>query len=200
MAHLFKPLPYDAHALEPFMSAATLEVHHGKHYCGYIDKLNHDTAGTPLEGLPLETLCRTAEGTTFNTAAQAMNHELFFAQFSASPSPISARMEQVLVHGFGSVEALRKEFSAAAVSLFGSGWVWLSADTDGLLHITAEGNAGTPVRDGWHPLPCIDVWEHAYYLDYQNRRADFVAAFWPAIDWKVVESRYDAIDHPTIYY
>ncbi len=190
-------LPYSIDALEPVISARTLEFHHGKHLKGYVDNLNKLIAGTPFEEMPLEEIVLKSDGAIFNNAGQILNHNMYFEQFSPAPEPSLAGPE--LVEGplmlqikkqWGSLESFQSEFVAKGVGLFGSGWVWLSAKEDGSLVITQEPGASNPVVKGLKPLLTFDVWEHAYYLDYQNRRADHLAAFWKIVNWEVVEGRY----------
>ena len=180
-------LPYEA--LGEVISKETLSFHHGKHLKAYVDNLNKMLPGSGLEGLTLaEVVCK-AEGGLFNNAGQVLNHTLYFGQFSNTPKPMSTRLSAMIVKVFGSIEAFKKEFEQKGVTLFGSGWVWLSADKDGNLVITQQRNAENPITDGLTPLLTFDVWEHAYYLDYQNRRADHLAALWQFVDWQVVEGR-----------
>ena len=171
------------------ISKNTLEFHHGKHLKAYVDNLNKMLPGSGLEGLPLADVVRKAEGAMFNNAGQVLNHTLYFEQFSNTPSTMSTRLQGLLERDFGSVETFTKEFEQKGSSLFGSGWVWLSSDGDGRLVVTQQKNAENPVTLGLNPLLTFDVWEHAYYLDYQNRRADHLAALWAVVDWSVVESR-----------
>ena len=180
-------LPYER--LGAVISKETLGYHHGKHLKAYVDNLNKLLPGSGLEGLPLTEVVRKAEGGMFNNAGQVLNHAMYFEQFSNTPQPISARFSALLERDFGSVEAFKKEFEQKGTTLFGSGWVWLSADKGGKLVITQQKNAENPVTEGLNPLLTFDVWEHAYYLDYQNRRADYLAALWQIVDWQVVESR-----------
>ena len=171
------------------ISKETLSFHYGKHLKAYVDNLNKMLPGSGLEGMPLSEVVRKAEGGLFNNAGQVLNHTLYFEQFSNTPQPMSAKLAVLLEKNFGSVEAFKKEFEQKGVTLFGSGWVWLSADKDGKLVITQQKNAENPVTMGLNPLLTFDVWEHAYYLDYQNRRADHLAALWQIVDWQVVEGR-----------
>ena len=171
------------------ISANTLAFHHGKHLKAYVDNLNKLLPGSGLEGLSLQETVRRAEGGLFNNAGQVLNHTLYFEQFSTAPHPMSEAFAARLAEAFGSVEAFKKEFEAKGASLFGSGWVWLSADVQGKLVITQQRNAENPVTDNLTPLLTFDVWEHAYYLDHQNRRADYLAALWQYVDWAVVEAR-----------
>ena len=180
-------LPYEG--LGTVISKETLGYHHGKHLKAYVDNLNKLLPGSGLENLPLSEVVRKAEGGIFNNAGQVLNHTMYFEQFSTSPKPLSAKLSVLLERDFGSVEAFKKEFEAKGATLFGSGWVWLSADKEGKLVVTQQKNAENPVTMGLNPLLTFDVWEHAYYLDYQNRRADYIAALWQIVDWQVVESR-----------
>ena len=185
-------LPYAPDALAPAISAQTLGFHHGKHLQTYVNNLNNLLPGSPFEGLPLEEIVKKADGGIFNNAGQILNHNLYFRQFrapSADAAPKGALAEQI-ARQFGSFEAFQTEFAANGAGLFGSGWVWLSADADGTLVITQEPGAGNPVRRGLKPVLTFDVWEHAYYLDYQNRRPDQLKALWAIVDWDVVEKRY----------
>ncbi|MCR5822666.1 MAG: superoxide dismutase [Bacteroidales bacterium] len=180
-------LSYDN--LGDVISKETLSFHHGKHLKAYVDNLNKLLPESGLENLPLSEVIRKAEGGMFNNAGQVLNHAMYFEQFSNSPKPMSAKFASLLERDFGSVEAFKKEFEQKGTTLFGSGWVWLSADSGGKLVITQQKNAENPVTMGLTPLLTFDVWEHAYYLDYQNRRADHLAALWQIVDWAIVESR-----------
>ena len=185
-------LPYALDALEPVISARTLEFHHGKHLQAYVDNLNKLLPGSGLEGLGLEEIVAKAGGALFNNAGQVLNHELYFTQFApkggvtAPKGFLAAQIEKQ----WGSVDAFKAEFEAKGVGLFGSGWVWLQADDTGVLSIGKFSGADNPVVHGLKPLLTFDVWEHAYYLDYQNRRADHLSALWGIVDWEVVGSRY----------
>ena len=186
-------LPYAIDALEPVISKQTLEFHHGKHLAGYVNNLNGLLEGSPLVGLPLEEMVCKAEGGMLNNAGQILNHNLYFGQFCAPKGenkPVG-KVAESIVRDFGSFEAFKEEFQKKGATLFGSGWVWLSADKDGKLVINQEANAANPVQKGLKPLLTFDVWEHAYYLDYQNRRPDHLAALWQIVDWKVIAARYD---------
>ena len=188
-------LPYAMEALEPVISKEAMGFHHGKHLLAYVDNLNKLLPGSEYEGMALEEIVRKAPaGAVFNNAGQILNHNLYFMQFKPA-SEAAQRPEGVLaaqiVKQWGSIEAFKAEFEAKGVGLFGSGWVWLSADADGKLVITQEQGASNPVVKGLKPLLTFDVWEHAYYLDYQNRRAAHLAALWQIVDWSVVEKRYE---------
>ncbi len=185
-------LPYAPDALEPVISAQTLGFHHGKHLQGYVNNLNTALPGSGFEGLELEEIVRKASGGIFNNAGQILNHNLYFTQFRAPKEgnvPVGTLAAQI-VKQFGSVEAFQAEFAAKGAGLFGSGWVWLSADDKGELVITQEPGAGNPVTKGLRPLLTFDVWEHAYYLDYQNRRPDHLKALWSIVNWEEIERRY----------
>ena len=184
-------LPYAPEALEPVISCATIGFHHGKHLNGYVNNLNGLLEGSPLAGLPLEEIVCKAEGGMLNNAGQILNHNMYFEQFCApkTENQPTGRLSEMITRDFGSFEAFKEEFQKKGATLFGSGWVWLSADKDGKLVITQEANAANPIQKGLKPLLTFDVWEHAYYLDYQNRRPDHLAALWQIVDWKVVESR-----------
>lgn len=185
-------LPYAIDVLEPVISKETIGFHHGKHLAGYVNNLNGLLEGSPLAGLPLEEIVLKAEGGMLNNAGQILNHNLYFGQFCApkADNKPTGKLADAIARDFGSFEAFKEEFQKKGATLFGSGWVWLSADKDGKLVITQEPNAANPIQKGLRPLLTFDVWEHAYYLDYQNRRPDHLAALWQIIDWKVVEGRF----------
>lgn len=184
-------LPYAADSLEPAISRRTVDFHYGKHEKAYIDNLNNLIEGTEFADLPLEEIIHDAKGPLFNNASQAWNHIFYFFSFSPDGGgEPEGELREAINRDFGSFENFKKEFVDAGVKLFGSGWVWLSRDNDGKLFITQEGNAGNPITKGLTPILTFDVWEHAYYLDYQNRRADALNALWDIIDWPIVEGRY----------
>ena len=185
-------LPYEANALEPVISTQTIGFHHGKHLQGYVNNLNAAIAGTPFEEMELTDIVLKATGGMLNNAGQILNHNLYFLQFGkpAADNRPTGKLAEAITAQFGSFEAFQKEFVQAGATLFGSGWVWLSADNDGKLVITQETNAANPVQKGLRPLLTFDVWEHAYYLDYQNRRPDHLNALWQIVDWNAVEERY----------
>ncbi len=184
-------LPYAPDALEPVISKETIGFHHGKHLAGYVNNLNGLIEGSPLAGLPLEEIVLKAEGGMLNNAGQILNHNMYFGQFCApkADNRPTGKLAEAIVRDFGSFEAFQEAFQKAGATLFGSGWVWLSADKDGKLVITQEANAANPIQKGLKPLLTFDVWEHAYYLDYQNRRPDHLAALWQIVNWNVIESR-----------
>ena len=184
-------LPYAENALEPVISSSTIAVHHGKHLQTYVNNLNALVENTPWATMTLNEIVVNSEGGIRNNAGQILNHELYFQQFK-SPSEDnlpSGRLAEAIAKSFGSFEAFKKEFVQKGSTLFGSGWVWLSADNDGKLVITQEPNAANPIQRGLTPLLTFDVWEHAYYLDYQNRRADYLNTLWQIVDWDVVNGR-----------
>lgn len=184
-------LPYGASDLEPVISAQTLSFHHGKHLQGYVDNLNKLLPGSGMEADSLELIVCKASGGMFNNAGQILNHNLYFTQFCKGGSQLKdGFLKSQIVGQWGSVEAFQAEFVAKGVGLFGSGWVWLSAKKDGSLVITQEPGAENPITEGLKPLLTFDVWEHAYYLDYQNRRAAQLEALWQILDWSVIEERY----------
>ena len=190
MFTLIQP-PYAPEALEPVIGRETIAYHHGKHLQAYVNNLNGLLEGSGFEKATLEEIVCKATGGILNNAGQILNHNLYFGQFAApkADNRPMGKLAEVIARDFGSFEAFKEEFQKKGATLFGSGWVWLSADKDGKLVITQEGNAANPIQKGLKPLLTFDVWEHAYYLDYQNRRPDHLAALWQIVDWKVVEGR-----------
>ena len=184
--------PYAPEALEPVISKETIAFHHGKHLAAYVNNLNGLLPGSGFEEATLEEIVCKASGGMLNNAGQILNHELYFGQFSGKPEKLApaGKLAEAITRDFGSFEAFKEEFQKKGATLFGSGWVWLSADKDGKLVITQEPNAANPIQKGLKPLLTFDVWEHAYYLDYQNRRPDHLTALWQIIDWKVIEDRW----------
>ncbi|HOW24051.1 MAG TPA: superoxide dismutase [Bacteroidales bacterium] len=187
MAFELPKLPYEMAALEPFISKQTLEFHYGKHHRTYVDNLNRLVQGTPFENSSLEEIVRNAEGGIFNNGAQVWNHTFYWNSLSpeVDQQPPAILLKQ-LEASFGSFDAFKQAFTQAAATLFGSGWAWLVRHPDGKLSIVQESNAGNPLRRGLTPLLTCDVWEHAYYLDKQNRRPDYIADFWHLVNWKGV--------------
>jgi Fe-Mn family superoxide dismutase len=184
-------LPYEVSALNPSISDRTIEFHYGKHHQAYVNNLNNLIPGTKFEDADLETIIREAEGPIFNNAAQVWNHTFYFNQFSPKPcTHPKGELAKAIDRQFGSFDKFKEEFTKASVGLFGSGWTWLVKNDDGSLDIVPESNAGTPLRKGKKPILTCDVWEHAYYLDYQNRRPDYVTNFWNILDWDVISDRY----------
>lgn len=185
-------LPYAMDALEPVISKQTLEFHHGKHLAAYVNNLNAMLDGSGFEASALEEIVCKAAGGILNNAGQILNHELYFGQFCGKPTKQepTGPLADAIAKEFGSFKAFKEEFQKKGATLFGSGWVWLSADRAGGLFITQEANAANPVQKGLTPLLTFDVWEHAYYLDYQNRRPDHLSALWNIINWEEVERRF----------
>jgi Fe-Mn family superoxide dismutase len=184
-------LPYAVEALEPVISKQTLEFHHGKHLAAYVNNLNALLPGSGFEEMTLEEIVCKATGGILNNAGQILNHELYFGQFTApkADNAPKGKLAEAIVRDFESFEAFKEAFQKGGATLFGSGWVWLSADQEGKLVITQEANAANPIQKGLKPLLTFDVWEHAYYLDYQNRRPDHLAALWQIVDWDVISAR-----------
>ena len=175
-------LPYDVTALEPYISAKTIEFHYGKHHQGYVDNLNKLIKDTVYENMDLEEIIRQTAGKNelgaiFNNAAQAWNHNFFWHSMRSNGGTVTNKeLESKIVKDFGSVENFKAEFKNTALTQFGSGWAWLVED-NGVLKVMKTANADTPIAHGVKPILTIDVWEHAYYLDYQNQRASFVEAY-----------------------
>ncbi len=187
-----KPLPYSYTSLAPSISQTTLVLHHDRHYEGYLATLNRLVENTRFEKMPLEEIVLSAgEGVIFNNAAQAWNHQFYFDQFSRYPQDEpTGELLDAIENSFGTFEEMERLFIERSMSLFGSGWLWLVVDHDNRLTLVAEPNAGNPITQDLRPILTIDLWEHAYYVDYENRRADAVRAHLGAIDWKVIEARY----------
>lgn len=184
-------LPYKLDSLVPFISVETLEFHYGKHHQAYVNNLNGLVPGTEFESSDLETMIKRAEGAIFNNAAQVWNHTFYFESFSKDGKKKPAgRLADEINKSFGSLESFRELFTKSATTLFGSGWAWLVKREDGTLQIIQESNAGNPLRKGLIPLLTCDVWEHAYYIDYRNRRPDYIKSFWEILDWEIIEERY----------
>ncbi len=174
-------LPYSADALKPYMSDKTFEFHYGKHYKTYVDTLNKLVEGTKFSQMSLEEIIRQTHGqdeykAIFNNAGQAWNHQFFWQSMSPNGGKPKGKLLEKIIAQYGDYEKFKQELKNAAVTQFGSGWAWV-VDNEGVLQILKTANADTPVSLGLKPIICIDVWEHAYYFDYQNRRADYVEAF-----------------------
>jgi superoxide dismutase, Fe-Mn family len=191
MSFTLPTLPYELDALAPHIDKKTLEFHYGKHHQAYINNLNGLIPGTKFENADLETIVKESDGAIFNNGAQVWNHTFYFLSFSPNGGgEPSGKLAEAINRDFGSFAAFKEQFNKAAATLFGSGWAWLVKNADGKLQITQESNAGNPLRNGLTPILTCDVWEHAYYLDYQNKRPDYITSFWNLIDWNVVGSRY----------
>ncbi|MDO5352627.1 MAG: superoxide dismutase [Succinatimonas sp.] len=181
-------LPYAKNALEGFISENTLNFHHDKHFNAYVTTANNLVKGTEFDGKSLEDIIKAATGPLFNNAAQAWNHDFYFKCLSAETTEIGAKIKSLIEENFKSVDEFNQAFKASAVGNFGSGWTWLVQKADGKLAIVNTSNAANPLTFGDKPLLVIDVWEHAYYLDYQNLRPSYVDAFLKHINWSFVES------------
>ena len=193
--HELIPLPYAENELEPVISGKTLSFHHGKHLLAYVNNLNALLPGSGMEDLSIEEIVKKADGGILNNAGQVMNHNLYFKQFRKpqNDNAPAGKLGKLIQEQFGSFEAFKDEFTKKGATLFGSGWIWLSIDKQGKLVITQEPNASNPIQKGLAPLLTFDVWEHAYYLDYQNRRPDHIAALWQIVNWEEIESRIPAL-------
>lgn len=183
-------LPYEFNALEPYISARTVEFHYTKHHQGYVNKLNSLIEGTDFAKKSLEEIIMYSEGAEFNNAAQVWNHTFYWECFSAQPQNLpEGKLLEMINSKWGSFENFKNEFNNAAIALFGSGWQWLVVDKNGELKLIGTSNAGTPLTSGEKPLLTADVWEHAYYLDYQNLRPKYMENFWNLVDWKKIQDR-----------
>lgn len=190
MSFQLSALPYPMNALEPVISSRTLEFHYLKHHQAYINNLNKLLENSNLAGKSLEELICQAEGGIFNNAAQVWNHSFYWESLrSPSKAGPSAILLGEIDKNFGNFESFKEQFTTASVTLFGSGWAWLVKHPDGALKIQQGPNAWNPLRDKLKPLLTCDVWEHAYYIDYQNRRPDYVKSFWDIVNWEKVEER-----------
>lgn len=184
------PLPYATNALDPVISQKTIETHYGKHQQGYINNLNKMKKGTPYDTLQLEEIVMTSDGPLFNNAAQALNHAFYFEGLAAPTSQKpSAQLTEAIERSFGSVDSLKHEMTKKGAAQFGSGWVWLVQNPEGQLEVVSMSNADTPLKKGLTPILVFDVWEHAYYLDYLNKRTDHLDGMWAIINWDIVEKR-----------
>ncbi len=193
MTHTLPPLPYDKNALEPHISAETLEFHYGKHHQTYVTNLNNLIAGTEFETSPLEDIVKKATGGIFNNAAQVWNHTFYWHSLSPNGggAPTGA-LAEAIDKTFGSFEKFKEDFSKTAITTFGSGWAWLVKNTDGSLALVSTSNAATPLTAGQTPLLTIDVWEHAYYIDFRNLRPKYVEAFWNLVNWEFAANNFAA--------
>ena len=192
MTYTLPRLPYLDDELEPAISARTVSFHYGVHTRTYIDNLNRLIKETEYADMPLEEIINTAPaGPLFNNAAQTWNHLFYFFQLSPEPQKLpSVELMEAICEEFGDFDEFKKKFENEGTAVFGSGWVWLCVDANKKPVIVTTGNAGNPMTDGLTPIMVADVWEHAYYLDYQNRRAEYLKKFWDVLDWKEVDRRY----------
>ncbi|MDT8384721.1 MAG: Fe-Mn family superoxide dismutase [Gammaproteobacteria bacterium] len=185
--HTLSPLPYAENALQPHISAETLQYHYGKHHATYVEKLNGLIAGTEFASASLEEIIKQASGGIFNNAAQVWNHSFYWQCLSPDGGgEPNDELTSAITQAFGSVEQFRTLFSESAANNFGSGWTWLVKNPDGTLAIVNTGNAGNPLTQGSQPLLTCDVWEHAYYIDYRNARPKYIEAFWKLVNWDFV--------------
>jgi len=190
MSFQLPTLPYEPTALEPVISARTIEYHYGKHHQAYVTKLNALVPGTAFENASLEEIILKADGGIFNNAAQVWNHTFYWEGFSARrDTKPSGHLLEMINKDFGSFDTFKTKFNESAVNQFGSGWAWLVINGEGNLAIVTTGNAANPLRDGLKPILTCDVWEHAYYIDFQNRRPDYLGAFWQIVDWDIIANR-----------
>jgi Fe-Mn family superoxide dismutase len=191
MNHTLPALPYALNALEPHISQKTFEFHYGKHHQTYVNNLNNLLPGSKFENSALEQIVMEAEGPIFNNGAQIWNHTFYFTGFSPKGGgEPTGNLGEAIKKSFGSFSEFKEKFAKSATTLFGSGWAWLIKNADGSLEIIQELNAGNPLRKGLTPILTCDVWEHAYYLDYQNRRPDYINSFWEIVDWDIVGKRF----------
>jgi Fe-Mn family superoxide dismutase len=191
MAFELPKLPYELNALEPYISKNTLDHHYGKHHQAYVTNLNNLVPGTKFENASLETIVKESEGGIFNNGAQVWNHTFYFLQFSPNGvrTPQGALADAINAQ-YGSFDAFKEEFTKSAATLFGAGWAWLVKNSAGKLEIVQESNAGNPLRAGKTPIMTCDVWEHAYYLDTQNKRPEYLKNFWEILDWNKIGERF----------
>ena len=193
MEHKLPPLPYEQNALEPYISAETLEYHYGKHHQTYVTNLNKLIAGTEYADMSLEDIIKKSSGGLFNNAAQVWNHTFYWNCLSPNGGgQPSGALAEAIDKTFGSLDQFKEQFSQKAITTFGSGWGWLVKNPDGGLEIMSTGNAGTPMTEGKTALLTCDVWEHAYYIDYRNARPKYVENFWNLVNWDFVSQNFGA--------
>lgn len=188
-------LPFEKTALEPYISSETISYHHGKHHAGYVNKLNALIEGGDYADKPLEYIIKYAGGAIFNNAAQVYNHNFYWLGLCKSATSCSVELSDMIIKAFGSENDFKKSFLAKAAALFGSGWVWLVLTKEGNLDIAEFSNADNPLRHDQGPLLTCDVWEHAYYIDYRNGRADYLENWWKLINWQFVSDNLAAIEN-----
>jgi Fe-Mn family superoxide dismutase len=191
MAHELPALPYEKNALEPVISAETIEYHYGKHHQTYVNNLNNLIPGTEFEAMSLEDIVTTSSGGIFNNAAQVWNHSFYWNCLSPNGGgEPSGALAEAINAKFGSFDAFKEAFSKSAATNFGSGWTWLVKTADGGVDIHNTSNAGNPLTEDLTPLMTVDVWEHAYYVDYRNARPKYLEAIWGKINWDFVASNF----------
>lgn len=186
MIHEMPKLPYNMEELAPRMSKETFDFHYGKHLQAYVNNLNNLIAGTKFEDMTLEEIIKNADGSIFNNAAQTWNHTFFFQALTPYQGDMPKKLSEKIIKDFGSIEIFKEELTKSATGLFGSGWTWVVLDENNKLKIVNKSNAGSPITDGLKPVMVIDVWEHAYYIDYRNNRAKFIEAVWTLFDWNKI--------------
>ncbi|MDD4673866.1 MAG: superoxide dismutase [Bacteroidales bacterium] len=185
-------LPFELNALEPYISKRTVEFHYTKHHQGYVKKLNGMIEGTKFEKMTLEDIVKESKGGMFNNAAQVWNHTFYWEGLSPEGArEPNGNVANLITSKFGTFDKFKEEFEKVSAGLFGSGWSWLAVQ-DGEIIITGKSNADTPITGNAKPLFTCDVWEHAYYLDYQNKRPEYLKNFWNLLDWDIVEQRFNA--------
>lgn len=194
MKHQLMDLPFEENAFEPVISKETIQYHHGKHHAGYVNKLNLLIEGTKFEDLDLAKIVVSSEGGIFNNGAQVYNHNFYFNGLSTDSGEPSKELLELINRDFESLELFKKKFLETGAGLFGSGWVWLSVDEGGVLHIESHSNASNPLLNKHTPLITCDVWEHAYYIDYRNVRADYLNKWWDLINWDFVSQNLEAFN------
>jgi len=193
MEHKLPPLPYPLDALQPHISRETLEYHYGKHHQAYVTNLNNLIKGTEFENASLEEIVKKASGGVFNNAAQVWNHTFYWNSLAPKGGGApSGALGEAIKKKWGSFDAFKEAFNKSAVGNFGSGWTWLVRKPDGGLDIVNTSNAGTPITGADKPVLTCDVWEHAYYVDYRNRRPDYVGAFWNLVNWQFAQQNLGA--------
>ncbi|MFO7878926.1 MAG: superoxide dismutase [Bacteroidales bacterium] len=193
MAFTLPELPYELNALEPHISKRTMDFHYNKHHAGYVKKLNGHTEDTEYANMSLEDVIKKSDGGVFNNAAQTWNHTFYWEGFSPDGGgKPSGEISEAINKQWGNFEKFKDDFSKKAATLFGSGWAWLVKTKDGKLDIIQGQNADNPMTEGHTPLLTCDVWEHAYYLDRQNKRPEYIENFWEIVDWDKVNERYIA--------
>ncbi len=193
MEHTLPELPYAMNALEPHISAETLEYHYGKHHQTYVTNLNNLIKGTEFESKTLEEIIKSSSGGIFNNAAQIWNHSFYWNCLSPNGGgEPTGELLDAINSSFGSFDEFKKQFSQTSITTFGSGWGWLVKNSDGSLALVSSSNAGTPMTEGQTALLTCDVWEHAYYIDYRNARPGYVEAFWNLVNWDFVAQNYNS--------
>lgn len=192
MEHQLPPLPYAKNALEPVISSETIDYHYGKHHQAYVTNLNNLIKGTEFENSTLEQIILKSSGGIFNNAAQVWNHTFYWNCFKPNGGAPSGELAAAIDKAFGSLDEFKKQFTQKAVTTFGSGWAWLVKNADGSLALESTSNAATPMTKGQTALLTIDVWEHAYYVDYRNARPKYAEEFWKIVNWDFVAANFKA--------